>query len=203
MTRVKICGITNEKDAEDALRLGADALGFVFAPSPRRVSPGLARKICRLAGPWTATVGVFVNAKAGEVKRLASECGLTAVQLHGDEKPAYLKTLGALKIIKAFRVENDFDLSHTEDYAADAYLFDAHAPGARGGTGKTFNWDLLKGAKVGRPLILSGGLNPANVEAAVKLLHPYGVDVSSGVESSPGKKDRRKLKEFIKNAKAA
>ncbi|MGH7198942.1 MAG: phosphoribosylanthranilate isomerase [Candidatus Omnitrophota bacterium] len=201
MVRVKVCGITNLRDAVTAVEAGADALGFVFAPSPRRVTPARARKIIRAVGPWVASVGVFVNEKVEKVRRVALFCGLSAVQLHGDESAPYAKKLSPLKVIKAFRVSKPGDLRGIEAYDADAYLFDTKVEGLYGGTGKRFDWRILKRRKLTKPVILSGGLNPKNVRQAVRERRPYGVDVSSGVERSPGKKDARLVREFIRRAK--
>ena len=201
MTRVKICGITNLADAEHALSCGADALGFVFAKSPRQIRPDHVQKIIRAMGPWAAAIGVFVNENAQKVRRIASECGLSAVQLHGDEDEGYLKSLGSLRIIKAFRVGDDFDPKGLKKNSADAYLFDAKVKSSRGGTGCRFDWNILGRRSLGKPFIISGGLNPRNVREAVCFFKPYGVDVSSGVESAPGKKDPKLVKEFIINAK--
>ncbi len=203
MVRVKICGITNAKDAEDAVSFGADALGFIFAKSPRRIAPAEARKIIKTLGPWVAAVGVFVNESPEKIKRIASFCGLSVIQLHGDESPADVKKLSDFKLIKAFRVGEGFDFSFLRKYAVDAFLFDTKIEGLFGGSGRKFDWNVLKSKKMGKPLILSGGLDPSNVRKAVSLLFPYGVDVSSGVERSPGKKDSEKVKEFIRNAKKA
>ncbi len=201
MTRVKICGITNQGDAEHAVRCGADALGFIFAKSPRRIRVSEAKKIVRSLGPWVATVGIFVNEKPKEVLRIARECCLTAVQLHGDEDPRYLKSLGGLRSIKAFRVGEDFDAKCLNKFPADAFLFDSKVAGAPGGTGRRFDWEILKLELPEKPFIISGGLDPENVREAVRFFAPYGVDVSSGVESAPGKKDPKRVKEFIVNAK--
>ena len=201
MTRVKICGITSLKDAEYAVRCGADALGFVFAKSPRQIQVRDAKKIIGSLGPWVACVGVFVNEKAKEILRIASECRLSAAQLHGDEGPDTLRSLASLRVIKAFRVGGDFDVKVFRKFPADAFLFDAKMEGAAGGTGKRFDWNILKGRLPRGPFIISGGLDPKNVREAVRFFRPYGVDVSSGVESAPGKKDPRLVKEFIQNAK--
>lgn len=201
MTRVKICGITNLWDASNAVECGADAIGFIFAKSPRRVSVKTAGKISRTVGPWVATVGVFVNEKTENIRRIASECRLSAVQLHGDEPASFVRRLSGCKIIKTFRVSEKADLRNVMAYQVDAYLFDTKVSDIYGGSGKIFDWRILKSAAVRRPVILSGGLNPQNVKSAVKMLKPYGVDVSSGVEKSLGKKDLKLMKKFIQNAK--
>lgn len=203
MVRVKICGITNVQDALDAVSFGADALGFVFAKSPRQVSPAKVRGIVAAVGPWVATVGVFVNEKPARIRRIALECGLSAVQLHGDESPADVRALKGLRVIKAFRVGEDLDTSSVKRFPADAYLFDAKVTGQYGGTGKIFDWDVLKKLKgLRKPVIVSGGLSPRNVKSAVRFLKPYGVEASSCVESRPGKKNMKLVKDFIRNAKS-
>ncbi len=201
MVRVKICGITNVDDAKTALDCGADALGFVFAESPRKVVVEEAKKIVKAIGPWVGTVGVFVNEKIENVLRTAAECKLSCIQLHGDEDPAYVKKISGYKVIKTFRVGDAFDWGRIKDYDADAFLFDAKVEGKFGGTGKSFDWGILKSKKFDRPVIISGGLNADNVKEAVRALAPYGVEASSGVEKIPGKKDPRLVGEFIKNAK--
>lgn len=202
-TRIKICGITNLDDAKSAVELGADAIGFVFAKSPRRVEQSIVQKISKTLGPFVATVGVFVNEKPAVIQKIARECSLSAVQLHGEENPKELNQIKGVKIIKAFRVEGANDLKNLGRYSANAFLFDTKVSGLHGGTGKVFDWAILKSKTIHVPYIVSGGLNPKNVKNMVKLLSPYGVDVSSGVEKSPGKKDRRLIKEFIASVRKA
>lgn len=201
MTRVKICGITRLEDALTAARAGADAVGMIFCESPRKVRPENAREIVSRLPPFIAAVGVFADSPPGEVIRIAREVGLSAVQLHGGESPEEVgEVAGAVRVIKAFRVRDASSLSGLEAYqAASAFLFDAHVEGALGGTGRTFDWSLLENAleRLDKPWILAGGLNPGNVEAAVRRLRPYGVDTSSGVELRPGVKDEAKVREFI------
>ena len=203
MVKVKVCGITNLKDAQAALEAGADALGFVFASSPRQVTIAQASKVVKALGPWVATVGVFVNETPESMIRTAAECGLSCIQLHGDENPLLTKKLSSFKVIKAFRVDERFKQSAMDRYDADAFLLDTKTKDLFGGSGKTFDWKLLDPKKIRRPFILSGGLHPKNVRRAVRALKPYGVDVSSGVERFPGKKDQKLMKEFIQNAKTA
>ena len=203
MVKVKVCGITNLKDAQAALEAGADALGFVFAASPRKVTTAQASKIVKALGPWVATVGVFVNETPESMIRTASECGLSCIQLHGDENPLLTKKLSSFKVIKVFRVDERFKQSVMDRYDADAFLLDTRAKDLFGGSGKTFDWKIIDPKKIRRPFILSGGLNPKNVRQAVRALKPYGVDVSSGVERTPDEKDPQRVKEFIKNAKTA
>lgn len=185
--RIKVCGITNLEDALAAVGLGVDALGFVFAPSPRQITPDKAKEIIRRLPPWIATVGVFVDEKPEWIMRVVSECRLDWVQLHGDESPQYCKDLD-LKIIKTIKT----DIERISEYDVSGVLLDISM-----GTGKVYNWDLaVEAKKYGKPIILSGGLTPENVSEAIRKVIPYGVDVSSGVESSPGKKDYEKMKKF-------
>ncbi|MFZ5646867.1 MAG: phosphoribosylanthranilate isomerase [Bacillota bacterium] len=196
--RVKICGILDIETALGAVEAGADALGFVFAPGKRMISPEAAREIIKKLPPLVSMVGVFVNRPAGEVVEIASYAGLDTVQLHGEENPEYCKGLG-LKVIKSFPVSCADDLERVERYRVDGYLLDTSVPGQRGGTGKTFDWKLAAGFKAG-PLILAGGLNPENVREAIEQVKPYAVDVSSGVETG-GRKDMVKIREFIRRVK--
>lgn len=202
--QVKICGMTNAADALAAVQAGADALGFVFyEPSPRYVSPRTAAEIIRGLPPQVVKVGVFVNAPDDLVLQAISTCGLHILQFHGDETPEQCGRYGLMSM-KAFRVSGPESLAALEAYPTDAWLLDAYTPGKPGGTGEVFNWDLaIEAQKLGRPIFLAGGLRPQNVAEAVRRVRPYGVDVSSGVEASPGKKDPAKLREFIQNAKAA
>ncbi|HEY3763472.1 MAG TPA: phosphoribosylanthranilate isomerase [Verrucomicrobiae bacterium] len=202
-TRIKICGITNTADAKVAVEAGADALGFIlYEKSPRYVTIEQAAEISKQLPPFIMRVGVFVNAAPDFVLRAISEIGLTMLQFHGDEPPEFCAQFGLMSM-KAFRMKDAGVLSEIAKYQTDAYLLDAYTPGVRGGTGHTFNWDLaLEAQKLGKPIFLSGGLTPDNVADAIRKIHPFGVDVSSGVESSPGKKDHAKVKTFIKAVKA-
>jgi phosphoribosylanthranilate isomerase len=201
---VKICGITNAADALAAAESGADALGLMFySASPRHVPLKTAAEITRQLPPFIIKVGVFVNAPEEDVLRAIGECGLNIVQFHGDETPEYCAQFPVMTI-KAFRVRDAGSLKSLADYQTDAWLLDAHVPDKLGGTGASFNWDLaLEAQKLGRPVFLAGGLTPENVADAVRRVQPYGVDVSSGVEESPGKKDHAKVAAFIKAAKQA
>jgi phosphoribosylanthranilate isomerase len=203
-TLVKICGITSETDALAATEAGADALGLMFyEPSPRNVSLKVASEIARQLPPFMIKVGVFVNAPEDLVLRAIGECGLNIVQFHGDETPDYCQ-LFPVMTIKAFRIRDAESLKSLPDYKADAWLLDAYVADKLGGTGAKFNWDLaVEAQKLGRPIFLAGGLTPENVADAVRQVHPYAVDVSSGVEASPGKKDHEKVRKFIQEAKAA
>ncbi|MBN1106672.1 MAG: phosphoribosylanthranilate isomerase [Deltaproteobacteria bacterium] len=199
MVRVKFCGITNDRDAMLAVTLGVDALGFVFAPSSRRVSPEVARRIIQGLPPFVQTVGVFVNENPVRVEEIVRFCGLDMVQLHGDEPPDLCKTLMP-RTIKAFRLKGEPDLQSLESYRGKvrAFLFDTYVEDRRGGTGKTFDWGLaLSGKEMGVPVILAGGLNPGNVCEAVTVVRPYAVDVGSGIEESPGKKSFFLMKKLL------
>jgi phosphoribosylanthranilate isomerase len=201
--KVKICGITNLADGMAAAEAGADALGFVFYDqSPRNISvEAAAGLICQLP-PFVMKVGVFVNAPEDLVVRAIRECGLNLVQFHGDESPEYCLQFGLMSM-KAFRIRDAASLQALLDYHTDAWLLDAYAPDKPGGTGEIFNWDLAREARGwGRPIFLAGGLTPGNVAEAVRRAQPYGVDVSSGVEAAPGRKDHPKVIAFIRAAKA-
>ena len=188
--KVKICGITEIEDALKAAKLGADALGFIFAPSPRQVTMSKARRIIKALPPFIKTVGVFVNEETNTIKEHINCCGLDLVQLHGDESPEFCRQLMPYTI-KAFRIKNDSSPHMCANYQADAraLLLDTYAKDKAGGTGKTFDWQLaVKIKETGIPVILSGGLGPSNIEEAIRVVRPYAVDVNSGVEEHPGKK---------------
>ena len=199
--RVKICGITNNEDAHAAVEYGADALGFVFAKSPRQVTKEQARDIVKNLPPFVSPVGVFVDEKADMIKEICDFCGIQTVQLHGNEQPSYLKELEGYKLIKAFRVKEEDDLKPLANYKPHAFLLDSYVEGTMGGTGVPFKLEIARQAHKYGAIILSGGLTPKNVKEAIQMVKPYAVDVSSGVESSPGKKDKSLVKRFIANAK--
>lgn len=203
-TRVKICGITNVADGQAAAEAGADLIGLMFyEPSPRYVSLAAAAAIARALPPEVQRVGVFVNPTTELVRRAIGECQLSLLQFHGDEPPDFCTQFGLMSL-KAFRIRDAASLDALPNYATDAYLLDAYSPEARGGTGEKFNWDLaVEAQKFGKPIFLAGGLTPANVAAAVKQVQPFAVDVSSGVESAPGKKDPVKVRAFIQAARGA
>ncbi len=202
MTRVKICGITNLKDAQAAVEGGADALGFVFAESPRQINPEVAVGIIRSLPPFLTCVGLFVDELPQVVKEIIKECRLDALQFHGGEPPGYCRQF-MIKTIKAFRLRNEDSLEIISHYQVDAYLLDTYREGIPGGTGQSFDWDLaLRAKEFSRPIILAGGLRPDNVAEAIGRVRPYGVDVSTGVEAKPGKKDHKKMKEFIEIARS-
>ena len=201
MLKVKICGITNLDDALHAVDVGADALGFIFYPeSSRCVTPELVRTIVERLPPFTLSVGVFVNEVRENISRVVEECGLSLVQLHGDEAPADCRELGR-PVIKAIRLRSRDDLVSMNGYAVSGFLVDAFVEGTRGGTGITVDWRLAREATEYGPMILAGGLTPNNVGRAIAEVQPYGVDVSSGVEMFPGKKDSEKVRQFIMAAR--
>lgn len=195
--RVKICGITNVEDALQAVEAGADALGFVFyAKSPRFVSPHEVQKIIAELPPFVTTVGLFVNEPISRIRRTMAAARLDVVQLHGDEQPDDC-LIEPLRVIKALRVKDAASLEGAGRYQVSALLLDAWCDDAFGGTGKQFDWQLAKRLAGKQPLVLAGGLTPENIIDAVRLVKPYAVDVSSGVEVKPGKKDHQKVAEFI------
>jgi phosphoribosylanthranilate isomerase len=203
MIRVKICGITNVEDALHAAACGADALGLVFyGKSPRCLTPEVARQIIAELPPFVTAVGLFVNETPERIRQVAGFCGLDIIQLHGDEGPADCD-YAPRRVVKALRVKEAASLDSHAAYAVSALLLDAWVAGTYGGTGERFNWELAAGVARQRPVILAGGLTAENVAAAVRTVRPYGVDVSSGVEAAPGKKDPAKVEAFIRNAKMA
>lgn len=203
MVKVKICGITSLEDALAAVEAGADALGFVFyPPSPRHILPEQAAEIIRRLPPFVQTVGLFVNAELSIVNATADRCGLDVVQLHGDESPGYCESVRR-RVIKAFRVRDISSLDSLPQYQVSGCLLDAWSPAAPGGTGQSFNWEIAAAAAAQRPIILAGGLTPDNVAEAVRRVQPYAVDVSSGVECAPGRKDIDKVRTFITRARQA
>jgi len=201
VTKIKICGITNLKDALLACKYGADAVGFIFAKSPRRISLRAAAQISKKIPSSVMRVGVFADQSADLINKAVKQCGLDCVQLHGDESPAFCRKIRA-KVIKAFRVKNTVILSDIKKYKVDAILLDTYSSDKRGGTGKTFDWGLVSAVrKLKVPLFLSGGLNCDNLPCAIRQVKPTAVDLSSGVESSPGKKNARKMKRAIEIVK--
>lgn len=202
MVKVKICGITNIQDALLAIDYGTDALGFVFAPSPRQVTPKQAQDITRQLPPSVYKVGIFVDFELEFIKEIKSTCNLDIVQLHGSESPEYCEALFP-NVIKSFQVKDEATLELLPDYKVKAYLLDTYNAELKGGTGHSFDWAIAQKAKVHGPIILSGGLNPDNIRQAIDTVQPFAVDVSSGVEIAPGKKDRDKLYNFIKTVKEA
>jgi phosphoribosylanthranilate isomerase len=203
-TRVKICGITNLADAQAAIEAGADALGFIFyEKSPRRMTIPAVAEISKQLPPFIMRVGVFVNAPEELVKCAIGECGLGLLQFHGDEPPEFCTRFGLMSM-KAFRIRAAESLKELPKYPTEAWLLDACSAENLGGTGEKFNWDLaVEAQKFGKPVFLAGGLTPENVAAAIRKVQPFGVDVSSGVESSPGKKDHARVRAFIANVRQA
>lgn len=199
--RVKICGITNSEDAQAAVASGADALGFVFAKSSRKVTKEQAKDIIEKLPPFVSPVGVFVDEEIKTIQDICNFCRIHTVQLHGNEDPLYIGDLKGYTLIKAFRIREEDDLACLAQYKPHAFLLDSYVKGVMGGSGKAFNWEIARQAQGYGTIILSGGLTPENVAEAVRIVKPYAVDVSSGVESSPGKKDRELMKQFIMNAK--
>ena len=197
--KIKICGVTSVADATVAIEAGADALGFMFyEASPRHVTLVQAASIIRQIPPFVAKVGVFVNATEETVRQAITSCGLDTLQFHGDETPEFCRKFAPLKIVRAFRVKDASSLALMPKFDTDAWLLDSYVPGKLGGTGAKFNWNLACEAKEsGRPIILAGGLTPENVAEAVHEVWPYAVDVSSGVEAAPGKKDHQMIRDFI------
>lgn len=197
---VKICGITSEEDALLAVALGADSVGFIFAPSPRQMSPSAVQAITRRLPPEILTVGVFRDELPRTVVEVVNRTGLNAAQLHGNETIedcGYVAVRVPL-VIKAFG-GGDPRLARAAEYGAEIVLVDAPSPGS----GKVFDWRLAEGAPKGRRVVLAGGLDPENVADAIRTVHPWGVDVATGVESSPGRKDPSKVRAFVQAARAA
>jgi phosphoribosylanthranilate isomerase len=204
-TRIKACGITRLEDALTAVAFGVDGLGFIFSrKSLRYITPEQARDIIRHIPPFISTVGVFVDEEATVVDEIAQYCGLSLVQLHGDEAPAYCRKLSA-QAIKAFRVGPDFDAEMLIPYKeiVRSYLLDTYHKDVAGGTGQTFDWNLIQNIETKVPIILAGGMNPDNIMAAIEQVGPYAVDVNSGVESAPGLKDAAKLQKFVAQVRKA
>jgi phosphoribosylanthranilate isomerase len=203
-TKVKICGITNVADGLAAAEAGADMIGLMFYDkSPRNISLVTGAEISRALPPFVLRVGVFANPDENLVARAIRECNLNLLQFHGDETSEFCTQFGLMSV-KALRVRDAASIEALANFQTDAFLLDAHSKSGLGGTGEIFNWDLAIAAqKFGKPIFLAGGLTPENVAEAVRKVRPFAVDVSSGVESAPGKKDHTKVKAFIAAAKAA
>jgi phosphoribosylanthranilate isomerase len=202
--RVKICGITNLSDALAALESGADALGFnFFKGSSRFLEPGRAREIIDQLPPGTMTVGVFVNESTDSVARICEEASIAVVQLHGDESPEFCQQLLPRRLIKAIRGQSASNVERLQSYPTEAILLDAHSSDGWGGTGHIGDWRLARRVTdLGISVFLAGGLTPDNVAQAIELVEPYAVDVCSGVEVAPGRKDHELMRRFISAAKA-
>jgi phosphoribosylanthranilate isomerase len=201
VTRIKICGITEFEDARDAALLGVDAIGLNFYPnSPRYIEPSRAAKIIEKLPPLVTVVGVFVNNPDPQnLEDFAVSIGLHAVQLHGNETPDYCSMIQRVKVIKTFRVDSNFRVDTLRSYGSGTFLLDGCSPGK----GTSFDRELAFGANAFGSIIIAGGLNPDNVSEVVSMLHPFAVDVASGVESKPGKKDYEKMRRFIEAVQRA
>ena len=204
MIRVKICGITSHEDAWAAVEASADALGFIFVEgTPRYIEPEAAATIASRMPPFVTTMGVFVDRTADEIEHIMHVAGLSLAQLHGNESPAECRRL-RVPFVKAIRVRDERDLEGLRIYPqARAFLLDTYVADRPGGTGRTFPWEIAAKAARQARVILSGGLTPNNVALAVTQVRPYAIDVSSGVEASPGRKDHQKMREFIEQARKA
>jgi phosphoribosylanthranilate isomerase len=199
IVKVKICGITNYEDAVAALDMGADLLGFNFyTESPRYIAPEKAVEIINKLPAFIDLVGIFVNASIDQIHEIKNLCSFDWVQLHGDESPQFCRELHThnVKVMKAIRVKDKADIKKADDYFTDAILLDAFNPEKYGGTGMTFNWNII--GHIAKRVFLAGGINPDNAADAVKL-GVYGIDVCSGIESEPGKKDHKKMKKLFDN----
>ena len=199
IVKVKICGLTNYDDAVAAMDMGADLLGFNFYPkSPRYLPPEAAAAIIRKLPAFVDTAGVFVNASLDEIRRTIDLCCLNWVQLHGDETPEFCRSLNSVNVrtMKALRVKDASDIKNAEEFFTDAILLDAFDAQKYGGTGITFDWNIV--GHIGKRVFLAGGINPENAAEAVKL-GVYGIDVCSGIEAEPGKKDHEKMKKLFDN----
>jgi phosphoribosylanthranilate isomerase len=198
IVKVKICGIGSLDEARAAQELGVDALGFNFwEHSPRYIAPAKAEAIIRELNPFVACIGVFVNERTERVREIQQQLGLAAVQLHGDESPEYCEGLAPIKLIKAFRVKEGFDPDSVKAYKVRAILLDAGVPGQFGGTGHSFDWRVALEVKQYGPLVLAGGLTAENVGEAIQRVRPSVIDVCSGVEAEPGRKDPEKMKRLM------
>lgn len=204
MTRIKLCGFTREADVRAALDLGVDAIGLNFARGPRRIAPELGAILARLAAPYAVTAALFVDADEALIRSVLAMTRCGSVQLHGDEPPELAERLRRdLPVVKAARIASRDDLLRLRGYPADAFLLDAAVSGSHGGTGTAWDHGLLAGVDLGAPVVLAGGLNPANVAAAVRAVRPYAVDAASGVEASPGLKDPARMAAFVAAVRSA
>lgn len=194
--KVKICGITNLSDALLCEKLGANALGFIFHPKSKRyIESDKAKRIIKKLSPFTLKIGVFVNQSAKEINKISSITGLSAVQLHGDEKINFIEKIN-MPVIKAFRVSENFNFISLAKYKNLLWLLDSYSTNEYGGTGKKFDWDKIP-ISLRKNVVLAGGISAENIEYIAKIIKPYAVDVSSSLEKRPGKKDENKLQEFF------
>ena len=204
-TRIKVCGITDRADLAHAVAAGVDGLGFIFAEkSPRRIEPEKARELIKSVPPFVDAIGVFVNEDPDVVTDIVKYCGLTMVQLHGQENVDYCQLM-PVRVLKAFAVNSDTDGSEMAVYSevAAGYLLDTYHKSMAGGTGQTFDWRLIDGLHIPGPVLLAGGLGPDNVGEAISAVRPFAVDVNSGVETSPGCKDHDKITELVEAVRRA
>jgi phosphoribosylanthranilate isomerase len=203
MTKVKICGITNFEDAAKSLDCGADALGFIiYQKSKRYIKPSEALKIIKELPPFVTKVAVFVDSPFRHITKITNELCINTIQLHGNETPDFCSKFRHT-VIKALRIKDSVDRQQVDSFPTQAILFDTFSDAEYGGTGKSFDWKVLKRLNTDKKIILSGGLNPDNIEQAIRTVRPYAVDVSSGVEKSPGIKDHKKIKNLIEAVKNA
>ena len=205
LPKIKICGITNQEDAEAAVHEGADALGFVlYSHSPRYVEPAVAKRIIGRLPPFVLPVGVFVNQDLDTVRRLFDDCGFALAQLHGDESPGFCESLNR-PVLRAIRLRDRSSFLALAEFkgrtGVRGFVVDAFSDTAFGGTGHTTDWSLAGEVAKAAPILLAGGLTPENVQEAIRRVQPYGVDVSSGVEESPGRKDPDKIRAFIRSVR--
>jgi phosphoribosylanthranilate isomerase len=206
MLKVKACGITNLEDAREAINCGYDALGFIFADSPRKINIEAAEYILKALPPFINCVAVFMDENPAVIKEVLRNCPFDTIQLHGEENPqSLLQFKPQKKIIKSIRVKDESSLDIIDNYKeADAFLLDTYVKDVAGGTGQVFDWQIARTAKkYNKPIILSGGLNPENIVQAISEVKPFAVDVSSGIEEYPGKKSRLLMKEFIQKTKGS
>ena len=209
-TRIKMCGITNIEDAEEGIRAGVDALGFIFVEdSPRYIEPEKAKEIVEQLSPFVDLVGVFVDRENVEVQEIIDYCGLSYAQLHGSESPEYCSQIAyaasPCKVIKAFRVGPNTAAAEFHPYQNEVqgYLLDTYVADQAGGTGRTFDWEIVRSLELQRPVILAGGLTPENVGEAILKVQPFAIDVNSGVELRPGLKDYDKLGALVEEVRKA
>jgi len=207
-TRIKLCGLTRVKDVEFGFSQGLDALGFIFyEKSPRNVLPDFVKDIVAKVPPFVDCVGVFVDRDRAEVEEIVEYCGLSHAQLHGKENHKYCERVqrfaSPCHVLKAFRVSESTKNSDFSPYddVVHGFLLDTYQKGNAGGTGETFDWNIIKQLDLQRPMILAGGLSPQNIENAIKVVQPFGVDVNSGVEVEPGIKDHAKIVDFVQKVR--
>jgi phosphoribosylanthranilate isomerase len=201
-TWIKMCGMTNARDVENAARAGANAVGFVFAESPRRVPAETVGKMAGEISPDVLRYGVFTDARAEAIEETVKRSGIDRIQWHGDGMPPLSEESGH-RIVKAFRARDDTVLEEIREWAPDLFLLDSWVEGVAGGTGRTFDWSIAQAARGLGRLILAGGLTPENVGDAIRQVRPFGVDVSGGIESAPGIKDADRMRAFVEAVRAA